>query len=122
MSEDADAHSQVADRNVLPETAKISLGMLPSEPVHAHEKFRTPAGQGETETVDRLILLVIVHLDGWSVSADPEKFRRAFCRVSNWDRSGVVNQSRASPGSCAFAEIAGQSRTAHSVKASREDA
>src|SRR5580698_10772108 len=54
------------------------------------------------------------------VLADPEKCKGSFCRVSNWDRSGVVNHSRASPGSCAFAEIAGQSRTAHNVKASRE--
>src|ERR1700685_795196 len=53
------------------------------------------------------------------VLADAEKCKGSFCRVSNWDRCGVGHHTRASPDSCALADIAEQSRTEHSVKASR---
>src|SRR6202021_149245 len=48
-----------------------------------------------------------------AVSVDPEKCRGAFWGVSSWDRSGVVSHSLTSPGSCAFADIAGQDKSKH---------
>ncbi len=69
-----DGHSQVADADTLPGGREEFFQECgPLSGLHTHEKLRTSAGQGETETVDSLILLAIVHFDRGSRIAGSRK-------------------------------------------------